>query len=139
MDSETCELVEQIQALDESSQALINDLLLEMGQAQDQRAMRRAFREGMRQWHQKAGEDLPLILNTYERLERAVPERLAEDVSIVRSFTADLFDVMSEMESVKDFENLGSEIARLGGIEAGQASLRLDQYTRAECDISIAN
>jgi hypothetical protein len=84
-------------------------------------------------------EGMPEILTAYKQLEASVPADLQDDVVIVRDFTVDLARIVSELETLREFSGLERRLVKLGAIEAGQATLALDKFTRDECGVTLAD
>jgi hypothetical protein len=78
------------------------------------------------------------LLDAYDRLGGAAPE-LAADAQLVRDFTADVGQGMAAAGSADEVLAMVEDVVEQRGVEAGSAVLRLDEVSRAECDIVIAD
>jgi hypothetical protein len=78
------------------------------------------------------------LLDAYDRLAEAAPE-LAADAQRLRDLTADFGQAMADADSADEVLAAVEDVVDQQGVEAGSAALRLDEVSRAECDIVIAD
>lgn len=97
------------------------------------------FNEGIREWKAYAEEKMPEILDAYERLEASVPSSLAADVRSVKDFSVSLFELIADLERVEDLQSLQQDLATKDAQEAVQATFRVDEFTREECNVTFAD
>jgi hypothetical protein len=137
-DGDACALLERITDLDSQSEGILNDTLGPALAGGDPEAAQAAFDEFLEQFRPFAEEQLPDLVDAYDGLAEAVPSELRADVEELRDFTAETLEGLAEAESVEDVEALfTADPERATG--AGQATLRIDEFSRDECDIVLAN
>ena len=139
-DTPVCEAAKEIRRLDDLSQGASNQLFSSvMAVADDEKAAREALTKGLEAWRKVADETVPQLVDAYATLREGVPARLRPDVDAVADYTKAAADVIDRLRTVDDMKKLEQELSDLGAIEAGQAVLRLDEFTRDECDVVIAS
>lgn len=137
-DGDACGLLERITDLDSESEAILNDTLGQALASGDAEAAQEAFDEFLEQFRPFAEEQLPDLVDAYDGLAEVVPEDLRADVEELRDFTAETLSGLADAESIEDVEALfTADPERATG--AGQATLRIDEFSREECDIVLAN
>lgn len=128
------------------------DLVMEGQMNNALRSMERAIDRGDRSGAEAAAADMvakvntaiqehmPPLLAAYDELIATAPE-LESDVVLVRDFTVKLAQQLASTDGTLDgfvavFDNQG---LMNEGVEAGYATLRLDQVSRDECGLVLAN
>ena len=139
-----CEAFRDIADLDDQFQGELNSLLSEVrtkAQTGDEAAAEAAFDQMVSTFQSLIPTTLEPLLDAYDRLAEAAPE-LAADAQRVRDFTADFVQAMADVGSADEvFATVGDavDVVEQQGVEADSAVLRLDEVSRAECDIVIAD
>lgn len=139
-----CEAFRDIADLDDQFQGELNSLLSEVrtkAQTGDEAAAEAAFDQMVSTFQSLIPTTLEPLLDAYDRLAEAAPE-LAADAQRVRDFTADFLQAMADVGSADEvFATVGDvvDVVEQQGVEADSAVLRLDEVSRAECDIVIAD
>ena len=82
--------------------------------------------------------DVERIREIYTRLAELVPEELRQDAIALRDGTLALIDILLELDA-GDLDDFDAQLATPEVLAAGVATLALDELSRAECDIAIAN
>ena len=111
---------------------------MEAAQSGDQPAVDAAADELATTMAELAPRRVPPLLDAYDRLIEAAPE-LGDDVRIVRNYTTEFVEVLSELDEVDDVVGAIEEAAAEGGMEAGAAVLRLDETSQNDCGIVLAD
>ena len=137
-DGDMCDLFQQINDLDDQSQAVVNESLAGVVQAQNEEEAEAAFDAFAAQFGPFAEEELPGLLNLYDELADAVPDDRREDVELRRDFTADFLEGLRDASSAQELVALLSAAPEQAQ-SAGQATLRLDELSRSECDLVFAD
>ena len=140
-DDGMCEAFRDIADLDDQFQGEFNSLLSEVltaAQTGDQAAADAAVDQMVSTFQSLIPPTLEPLLDAYDRLAEAAPE-LAADAQLVRDFTAEIGQAMSDAGTADEILATVEDVAEQQGVEAGSAALRLDEVSRAECDIVIAD
>lgn len=137
-----CDAARRIADLDDEVQGVVNDELQGFLGAAGEPGSAEAT-EGFEQLitavEEVADQRLPELEDAYAELEAGLPEELAADAATVRDFTVQFLEVLRGVETPDDLEAAFTDLTETGAVEAGQATLRLDEYTRRECDIVLAD
>ena len=137
-DGDACGLLERITELDDESEAILDDTLGPALASGDPAQAEAAFQDFLDAFVPFAEEKLPTLIDAYEELADVVPEDLRSDVLRLSAFTGGTLEGLAEAESVEDIEALFTDDPQ-AATEAGQATLRIDEYSRDTCDIVLAN
>jgi hypothetical protein len=140
-DNGMCEAFRDIADLDDQFQGELNSLLSEAltaAQTGDQAAADAAVDQMVSTFQSLIPTTLEPLLDAYDRLAEAAPE-LAADAQLVRDFTAEIGQAIADDGSADDVLATVEDVTDQQGVEAGSAVLRLDEVSRAECDIVIAD
>ncbi len=82
---------------------------------------------------------LPELTARYDELEAAVPERYKSDVRTLSDFTEEFMQAMADATSIEDLMRVTNDIDQSKAMAAAAATFRLDELTRKECGIVIAD
>jgi hypothetical protein len=140
-DDGMCQAFRDIADLDDQFRGEFNSLLSEVltaAQTGDQAAADAAVDQMVSTFQSLIPTTLEPLLVAYDRLAEAAPE-LAADAQLVRDFTAEIGQAMSDAGTADEVLATVEDVAEQQGVEAGSAALRLDEVSRAECDIVIAD
>lgn len=140
-DSDLCDAAQRVSDLDDESQGLLNDSLAEVmarAQAGDQEGAAAALDDMLVDVRAFIDEGLPPMVAAYDDLERSVPDHLAADVALVRDFSVDLAREMAEVEDFQQLQGIITEQQEKVS-DVVEAVFRLDELTREECDIVLAD
>jgi hypothetical protein len=140
-DSVTCVTARALFALQERTGDLSKEFQSSIAGAADSDAINAAFDDFIDSFNDVAEEITPELEEHWTTFSDAQPD-LAEDIAAVRKATLGSFEVFQDVSSVDldNFEEILSE--RVGQdvlIAGGLASLKLDGFTRAACDVPFAN
>ena len=133
-----CSAAQILGRLDERAQSTITGLLSEVGAAGNEQDAAEAFEASLGAIQEEMARLIPATTDVYDRLESAVPERLKKDVALVKKVSLELFDILSGLKSMKDFETIQQQLAAAGAAEAARATLRIDALTRERCGVGVA-
>ena len=140
-DSEVCDAAQRLSDLDDETQGVVNDSLsqvLAQANAGDEAAADAALADLLDEIRPFIDERMPDLVAAYDDLEATVPPDLAADVVTIRDFTVELVDAIADVSTVAELEAVVTE--RMETINVvSEAVLRLDQFTRDECGIVIAD
>ena len=132
--SDLCRAAQAVRDLDDQSNATLNGT---MGSILDGSA---SNLEGEFQAAIKAmAALLPQLTAHYDDLEAAVPESYKADVRTLSDFTEEFMRSMAGATSIEDLMRVTNQIDQSEAMAAAQATFRLDELTRKECGIVIAN
>jgi hypothetical protein len=140
-DGGMCEAFRDIADLDDQFEGELNSLLSEVrtaAQTGDEAAADAAVDQMVSTFQSLIPTTLEPLLDAYDRLAEAAPE-LAADAQLVRDFTAGVGQAMANAGSADEVLATVEDVVQQQGVEAGSAVLRLDEVSRAECDIVIAD
>lgn len=85
-------------------------------------------------------KDLPSVNDAYDRLKSGAPDDVVKDIDAVKAGTAEILTVLKKIDSADDFQTFQADITGNAAIvAAGQATLRLDTYTKKTCNVGIAD
>jgi archaellum component FlaC len=85
-------------------------------------------------------KDLPSVNEAYDRLKSGAPDDVVKDIDAVKEGTAEILTVLKKIDSPDDFQTFQADITGNAAIvAAGQATLRLDTYTKKTCNVGIAD
>jgi len=136
-----CDAFRAISDLDDEIQGKLNALLTPVLQAErdgdDARAVAAAD-EMKREMRGLLDSVLPGLIDAYDQLAEAAP-RLANDVATLRAFTVQFTESVVDAATPAEISVVLKDAAQAGGIKAGLATLRLDEVSRADCDIVLAD
>jgi hypothetical protein len=116
----------------------VNDVLTAISAEDIGATMQEEFERGMADFKDYVETQMPDLVAAYDELEHA-PARLGRDAATVRDFTVEIVETMSGFETIEDWEGLEGEFNEADALEAGQATLRLNQASRAQCGVTIAD
>jgi hypothetical protein len=140
-DDGLCEAFRDIAALDDQFQGEVNSLTSEVvtaAQTGDEAAAAAAVDQMATAFQSLIPTTLKPLLDAYDRLAEAAPE-LAADAQLVRDFTAEIGQQLADAGSVDVVRAIFEDMAEEEALEAASAVFRLDEVSRAECDIIIAD
>jgi hypothetical protein len=136
-----CGAFRDIASLDDRFQGEFNSAVSDViaaAQAGDEAAADAAVEQMVLELQSLIPTTLEPLLDAYDRLADTAPE-LSADVQLVRDFTADVGQDMADAGSAEEVLAIFEDAAEEDGVAAGSAVLRLDEVSRAECDIIIAD
>ena len=133
-ESDLCRAARAVRDLDDESNATMNDTMGSIleGDTSDLDAEFRAAIAAM-------SALLPELTAHYDDLEAAVPAEYKADVRTLSDFTESFMRAMAEATSIEDLMRVTNQIDQSEAMAAASATLRLDELTRRECGIVIAN
>lgn len=141
-DPEVCAAFQAIADADDEFEREMNGMLapvLAAAEAGDQVAADEAADAVAVQMQVMLADFLPDVLGAYDHLAVVAPN-LADDVTIVRDFTDEVGRALANAGgSLDEFNQAVEEVAGPGAIVAASATLRLDEVSRTQCGIVIAN
>lgn len=136
-----CEAFRDIAFLDDRFRGELNSALSDViaaAQAGDDAAADAALRQMVVELQALIPTTLEPLLDAYDRLRDAAPQ-LAADAQLVRDFTAEVGQGMADAGGAEEVLAVFEDAAEGEGVAVGSAVLRLDEVSRAECDIIIAD
>jgi hypothetical protein len=129
-----CEAAERIVAIDDEVDVIVQDHLTPVISGGDAAA----FETFLAEYQDLLVTRLDEIAAAYEDLASAAPDDLTDAVETLESGSEQFSAVILEAETLDDlssgFAALGEEVT-----ENADATQRLDEYTRAECDLVLAD
>jgi hypothetical protein len=137
-DKRLCAVAQDIADLDKDAQDTITRLLTAVNAAMSDEDADDAFEEGLGLIRREMKRLAPLATDTYDRLEKVVPRPLKQDVVLVKTVSLKLFDILSNLKKLEDFNDIQTKLERAGAAKAAKATLRIDAVTRKRCGISIS-
>lgn len=120
-----CDAAQQISDLDDESDALISD----------QATSAEELRTGMDQ----VVALVPELEAAYGQLRQALPPEQHANVDTVVAFTKDLMGRFAAAQDAQQLADVARNLDPVQATAAAKATLALDEITRAECDIVIAD
>lgn len=140
-DDGLCDAFRDIAEMDDQFQGELNSAISQVvnaAQSGDEAAAEAAVDEMVSTLQSLLPTIVEPLLDAYDRVAEAAPE-LAADARLVRDFTGDLGQAMADAGSADEVLATVESAAEQQGVEAGSAALRLDEVSRAECDVVIAD
>lgn len=138
-----CRAAEEVTRLDDEGEALFNQrgaALTRVIQKGDRARARRLLNRFMREGRDLFRRTLPRLEEAYVDLERSVPEHLAADVAALRDLSIDVAKDFESAERPADFVRvLKRQVTRPEGLQAVRAMFRVDEFTREECGVALAD
>ena len=138
-----CRAAEEVARLDDEGEALFSQrgaALTRAIQKGDRARARRLLNRFMREGRDLFRRTLPRLEEAYVDLERSVPEHLAPDVAALRDLSIDVAKDFESAERPADFVRvLKRQVSRPEGLEAIRAMFRVDEFTREECGVALAD
>jgi hypothetical protein len=133
-----CAGAERIAAIDDEVDVIVRHHLTPVLSGADPAARDSAFQAFIDEYQELLVNRLDEISAAYDDLAGAVPEDLTDAVRTLQSGSEQLSGVILEAESADD---LSSGFAALGDVsaETAEATSLVDEYTRAECDVILAD
>jgi hypothetical protein len=133
-----CESAQRIADIDDEVDVIVRDHLTPVLSSGDPTGRESAFQTFLAEYQELLVNRLNEIAVAYDHLATEVPEALTDAVETLRSGSEQLSAVILEAHSA---DELSSGFGALGDVPAknAEATLRVDEYTRAECDIVLAD
>jgi hypothetical protein len=132
-----CTAAEEIQRLDDRSQAKSNEILAPFlgGENRSEKAFDRAT--GRLQTYLSKG--LPPLLDSYDRLEEGAPPEIKDDIMTMKTFTRDFASAFDELDSLRELDDLEQILAGADFQKAVEAIFAVDKITRQRCNVTLAD
>jgi hypothetical protein len=132
--SEFCAAVQQVQELDNASNDLMNEMIVQ-GQdtsAADLDASWAAAREELRSM-------IPDLNAAYDAMAASAPDAIADEVPQLQEASVVLLDAIIGLESIGDLAALEQTLDPAMLEQAVSSTFAIDAVTRTECDIVFAD
>jgi hypothetical protein len=85
-------------------------------------------------------KDLPAVSEAYDKLKTGAPDDVVKDIDTIKSGTAEIVTILKRIDAPEDLQGFVAELTGNPAITAaGQATLRLDTYTKKTCGVGIAD
>lgn len=137
-EGEVCDELRAVRDFDDESQALLEESIPPLLSATTPEEVDAAFAVYLQQFQPFVEENLPDLLETYDALAALVPDEIGLDVIALRDFTASFAGGLADATSRDEVQALFDSVAEQA-TPVAEATLRIDQFSRDTCDITIAN
>jgi hypothetical protein len=133
-----CTAAEEIQRLDDRSQAMTNKVLgpFIVGENRSEKAFDRASER----LQTLLSQGLPPLLDSYDRLEEGAPPEIRDDVMTMKTFTQDFVSAFNELDSLRDLAGLEQTlVVETDAQKAVEATFAVDKVTQQRCNVTLAD
>jgi len=132
-----CAAAQAIVDLDQGNQSQINDAMQRIMAAGDASEMEAAFASAWSDVVASLDALEPELAAQYDQLAQAVPADLADDVTLLRDFTAELAIMFRTVDSLEDLQAFALDEENTRAAVA--ATFTIDDWSVATCGFTFAN
>ena len=138
--ADACTHAETVASLDDEMQGEVNDALSSLlADGEPSEADIDAALDQLRAAFDDIAASAEPLLEAYRSLADELEGDLSEAATTLETFTADFIEKLGEVETEDDFDQMIESVSGREAMAAGQASLTLDEWSREECDVVIAD
>lgn len=138
--ADACTHAETVASLDDEMQGEVNDALSSLlADGEPSEADIDAALDQLRAAFDDIAASAEPLLAAYRSLADELDGKLSEAATTLETFTADFIEKLGEVETEDDFDQMIESVSGREAMAAGQASLTLDEWSREECDVVIAD
>jgi hypothetical protein len=140
-DSKTCVALGRVKALNDKSGELSNTFIGKITSSGSSEEIGKQFENFVGEFKTESQTLLPELNSAYDDLAAEQPQ-FKNDLENLKSVTVKLIDVMGDLKAddLERFEQiLTTAVDQDKMIEAGQASLKIDKFSKESCGIPFAN